>query len=72
LYYKRSWLIRKIVKDALMKLEDAPSRIAPASSEIITIGRKIGKKLELNGEFQRRIISIKELTTPLATNSEQD
>jgi hypothetical protein len=23
-----------------MKLEDAPSRIAPASSEIITIGKK--------------------------------
>jgi hypothetical protein len=28
------------VKDAIMKLEDAPSRIAPASSEIITIGKK--------------------------------
>jgi len=32
-----------------MKVEDAPSRIAPASSEIITIGinwKKIGIKLE--------------------------
>jgi len=38
------------VKDALMKLEDAPSRIAPASSEIITIGRKLEKKIGLNGK----------------------
>jgi len=37
------------VKDALMKLEDAPSRIAPASSEIITIGIKIG----LNGNSKK-------------------
>jgi len=59
------------VKDALMKLEDAPSRIAPASSEIITIGRKLEKNW-IKWKFQRRIISIKELTTPLATNSEQD
>jgi len=45
------------VKDALMKLEDAPSRIAPASSEIITIGRKLEKnwikwKEELQLKFQ--------------------
>jgi len=26
-------VIRKIVKDAIMQYEDAPSRIAPASSE---------------------------------------
>jgi uncharacterized membrane protein len=57
-----------------MKLEDAPSRIAPASSEIITIGIKLEKNW-IKWKFQRRItskISIKELTTPLATNSEQD
>jgi hypothetical protein len=40
------------VKDALMKLEDAPSRIAPASSEIITIGRKL-EKIGLNGNSKK-------------------
>jgi len=62
------------VKDALMKLEDAPSRRAPAYAEIVTILMKLEKNW-MKWELQRRItikISIKELTTPLATNSEQD
>jgi hypothetical protein len=42
------------VKDALMKLEDAPSRIAPASSGIITIGIKL-EKIGLNENFKEEL-----------------